>query len=44
MIERECKCLQEKNKNLTTVNENYKSRVKIILKDNEHYAAQKVRH
>lgn len=42
MTERKCKCLEEKNKNLATENENVKSRFAIILKDNEHYAAQKV--
>lgn len=44
VAQKECRCLQEKNKNLDEQNENLKTRLSVILEDNEHYAAQKVRY
>lgn len=40
--ERECRCLQEKNRQLEKENDAFKSKVEVVLKDNEHYVSQKV--
>lgn len=44
MMEKECNCLTDKNNLLQTENENLKSCMEVSRKDNEQYAAQKVRY
>lgn len=43
ICEKQCKCYEEKNKKLEDICEELKIKVSIFVKDNEEYAAHKVR-